>query len=628
MSSKDDQNNPPPVRQPRLRELAPGIVRPPMRTADDEDDEEVEDEVTWAAAGSPYIQRQDTAEFFYDEDKEATTGIDWNAPTGTGHTATESDTLNFDVRPSTHTDAGHTTDYPTEPGFGTDGNLTALRDAMRTGQLPLGRRRQAHNPPPLPIPQPRARTSPGTDIPVAPRMAPPQRVSAPSRLNLPGQANARPSRRSSNDRSLVAILAPVVVGAIVIMFVLMLALRLVDGGPAPVTGPPMLPVVGGPPPTQLPPPPFSIDPPAPFRQDLLAGKQATIEEMPVKVVEAQAVGEPALAAAWSDRLVRTSNRPAMFFKHAELLAAAGDVDAALYWMVRATQEHGVPPEWFVEHDGFSTLWGDTRWNPIITWVIQANRYFAGRGAIPATIVLPNDTQAAMKQDSERMERRIRGSRLKPSDHPLPVVVWLADIAGNGASVQEWGQQLADELGAVIVGIGGPARIGPAGSKWTSDADRDLAHVQNALSAMPNEVAVDPKRRLLVGVGQGAQYAIELVLRDPDWAHAALAIAPTDDWKGLRDKAGEGQRDREQSVRLVAGALDPDAHTLLRLDRGRLMRAGVDVDIQIDETPWPDGIPPDLNDRIVSWARHVIDPNAEPAETEKPEDLAQAPEEPE
>ncbi|MCB9682223.1 MAG: hypothetical protein H6733_12220 [Alphaproteobacteria bacterium] len=650
MGNDDDRKVPHPLfpRKPALREVG-AEPRPPF--ADDGDEEEdVKDEATWVASGSPYLSRDRTSEVpFFEDEVEKPTNIDWNQPSSP---LGADEGLTFDARPPT-SPLGEAVpnEYPTEPGFGADGSLSALRDAMRSGSRPRPRAatqgpapmpvpRQgpmaapAYNPTPapspsaspgpLPIPAPRARTTDPVRA-IAPSRRAPQPMPArvrPGPVTTP--APAAPPRRGTN---MAAMVGPIVIGGIAVLFLATLALRvMIPDTPEPVEAP-MLPVVGGPAPKTMPAPPFDVDAPPAYRPALTA--EGASEDLPVRVLEARAADNLELAAAWSDQLVRAENRPERFFGHAALMASVGEVDAAYYWLVRAVQEQGVPPEWLVTHDAFGRLWADSRWDSFVRWVILAKRHHAARGASPATLVLPQSIDDAVAKDEARKaaadpeaaKAAAKTRKRKADELPaLPVVVWLDDVGGNGSSVLTWGQSLADDLGVLVVGLGGPERIGPAGSWWTSDPDTDRKHIEAALSAIPGALP-DPARRYLIGEGQGAQFAVELVLRDPAFAAGALALAPTDDWKGPRDKAGEGNRDRKQVVDLVAGALTPESHTLLRLDRGRLMRAGAEVTMTIEDRPWPDGTPADLDKRVRAWVTARIDPAAAAAASAAPADEA-------
>jgi hypothetical protein len=604
MSRDDPKPSRPPQRTPPSFEPEDGRRRGrvPMTTmeSDSQPDEDAGDENTWVAGGSPYTTREHTAEVSYFEETE--TNIDWNGPSVPGMAS--EDTLNFDARPASG-EAGHG-DYPTEPGYGTDaGSLSALRDAMRG---PSRSRSVAA----LQLPPPRARTNPGLrggGVPPVRRAGPPGVPGVPGappaapRARGPGGTTPPPPRRRRS--ALASTLGPIVAAAVVVLFLGLLALRMLVGGAAPEeVDAPMLPVVGGPTPTDWPPPPFDISAPQPFRPALL-GAQVDLATAPTRIVELAAAGDAAQAAALADRYVRTENRPATYFELGALLAAAGEVDSAMYWIVRSSQESGFPPVWLVKRREFAALWQDSRWDAFVRWAVVQGRFYAARSAGPATIVTPSSLEAAVALDAARRGSKAPAKGGKPV---LPVLIWLDGVGGNGSSVLAWGQQIADDLGVIVVGVGGPERVGPAGGWWSSDPTRDREHVAGALAAVTS-VELDPTRRYLAGLGQGAQYAVELVLRDPTFAAGALALSPSDDWTGERDKAGEGQKARRQKVSLATGALVPSVHTLLRLDLGRLQRAKVDVSMKIDEAAWawPDLSPPELGARVGTWLAGQLSP---------------------
>lgn len=619
MSRPDDPKvpKPPPMRAPSF----PRVARPGRLSQgpEEEDEEDVADEATWVArAGPPMVHDQKTSEapLFDERDGDHDTNIDWNAPSSPiGEYEPRENTLSFDRNTSSGMQGeSPATDYPTEPGFSSDGSLSALRDAMRSNPVSTGR--GGGTGAPLPIPAPRALTNPGV------RPIPPIRRAgnqpAPARV---GPEARPPVRRTRTGRKAnpLSVLGPVILAAIVVLFVAAVTMRAIFSPSLPDdVAAPMLPVVGGPAPKSPPAPPFDVAAPQPYLASQLAGETVAADEIPLRIVSARAAGNPSLAAAWSDKLVRMHDTPSLFFTNAELLSEMGETNAAFYWLVRAVQEHGVPPVWLVERSAFRYLWADPRWDDFVRWTIQSARHHAARGASPATIILPTNLEEAVAKDAERLKAtsgarpRSAGKGATPT---LPTVIWLDEIGGNGSSVLIWGQELADAQGVLIVGLGGPERIGPAGSWWTGDADKDRQHIDNALSAIPNAKA-DPSRIYLVGAGQGAQYAVELMLRSPDFARAGLAMSPTDDWHGERDKKAEGRSDRTQSIVLASGGLVPDTHTLIRLDRGRLLRAGIEVDMQIENDPWPHLTPTDVADRIPAWIASLLSPEPKEEPTAK------------
>ena len=376
----------------------------------------------------------------------------------------------------------------------------------------------------------------------------------------------------------------------------------------------MLPVLGGDAPAALPNLPFDVSAPEPFRDTLVNATGMDDDQLRIEALRAQAESDAVRAAAWHDKLVRTTEDPSGFFDNARLLVETNEIDAALYWLIRGVKEHGVPPQWLVDNREFRWLWADPRWDGLIRWTMEVQRYYASKGTIPATIILPTSIEDAWKLDLRRTGAK--PPRRMPEKPNLPVFVWLEGAPGNGSRVLDWGQKLSDELGIIIVGIGGPERVGIAGSWWTSDPVRDAAHITNTLDAVQSATA-DPERRYVAGVGQGAQYAVELALRDKNFTKGVLAFAPTEDWTGARDKQGENQRDRDQIARLEAGALRPMIHNLLRRDLGRLSRAGVQTEMSIDEEPWPSMTPRDLEDRVTRWLYGIFRPT--PSTADEPEE---------
>lgn len=371
---------------------------------------------------------------------------------------------------------------------------------------------------------------------------------------------------------------------------------------------PMLPVVGGPIPTADPPAPFDIAAPAAFRPQLVDGKDLSPDAIPQAIADAVAAGKIDLAAAYADKLARLGTDPSAFYPLGELLARNGQVDAAFYWLVRGIREHGVRPERLVERDAFAALWRDARWDAFARWSVQVRRYQTAKGSAAPRIILPASIEAAVALDAPRRTTAARARPGKGNKPTLPVLFWFDGADGTGAQTQAWGQQVADELGVIVVNVLGPDRVGPLANAWSGDPARDRAQVDAALAAV-SSVIPDPSRRLAAGAGQGGTWAVELTMRDPTFLAGALALHPTDEWRGPRDTSAESNRDRKQVVTLFAGGKDDAEHSFLRVERGRLLRAGVDTTMEIDEQPWPGGAPSDLKARLTTWVRARLSPAA-------------------
>ncbi len=572
--------------------------RPPPRPVKGRVEEDIDDEATWAAAGSPYSHREHTAEVtFFDEAGENTTSVDWN-PGSSPSSAVSYDEEAFQMNLMPR-GAAPPTDQPTEPGPGSFASSPAAGPSRGARGAAAG----------LALPSPRTRAPEGVR-PIPPVRRAGQHAEGSGRYEAARPVPVvRPSYGGAPGRggNLAGILIPVGLASVAMLALAALVSRAVQGTDEAEIAAPMLPVVGVTALKTVPPPPFDLVPPAPFRPDLL-GSSIAPEDLPTRMAEALGAENLVLATALSDRAVRIDIQPARFFAHGRLLADVGEIDAALYWLVRAVQERGVPPSVFVEDRAFRWLWIDERWDAFIRWVVVTSRYYSTRGPTASTILTP-DPALALEREAGRSKVPAEQLAKAKEGLKLPVLIWLDDIGGSGGAALGWGQELADQVGVLVIGVGGPDRIGPTAGMWSGDPARDLAQITDALTNIPGFQA-DPKRRYLVGVGQGAQYAVELMLRDPDFALGALALGPSDTWKGTRDAAAEGKARTNQTVRIDAGALDPSTHTLARVDRGRLMRASIPTDLRIDAETWPDGVPPDIGERVITWLAESLDPKPE------------------
>ena len=193
-----------------------------------------------------------------------------------------------------------------------------------------------------------------------------------------------------------------------------------------------------------------------------------------------------------------------------------------------------------------------------------------------------------------------------------MVLWLGDVGSDGhAAVEPWAQTLADDFHVAVVGIGGDQRFGLHATRWSGEAAADRARVEEALAGLEG---VEIDQLYVAGLGQGAKLGVELTLRDAQWFDALLALRPTTTWDGERDARAEGVRDRDQVVRLVADALEvDDNHAMMRRDRGRFMRTGTEVSLEVEDSVWPAGRPPGLEGRLRDWLGALLYPEGLPPE---------------
>lgn len=191
------------------------------------------------------------------------------------------------------------------------------------------------------------------------------------------------------------------------------------------------------------------------------------------------------------------------FNHAAKLARAGQVDAALYWLMEAAVTEGVGVKRTEAEPGLAPLRRDLRWPMLRDFLVAAAESWAFSRPHRDPLVLP---------------------KARASDAPLPVALYLHGIYSHG-EVGEREQHLADELGIAILAVDATLPSGERRYRWSENAELDLARLDAALARHRAELGAASGPLLLYAFSQGAMAAGEVALHYPERFAGVLLMSP-------------------------------------------------------------------------------------------------------
>jgi predicted esterase len=81
------------------------------------------------------------------------------------------------------------------------------------------------------------------------------------------------------------------------------------------------------------------------------------------------------------------------------------------------------------------------------------------------------------------------------------------------------------MNVAMIGVSATVARGPESFVWAEEAERNAAHIQDALSGLSDRVTIKPGHVTLLGFSQGAQVGFEIAVRHPDEFAGAIALSP-------------------------------------------------------------------------------------------------------
>ena len=192
------------------------------------------------------------------------------------------------------------------------------------------------------------------------------------------------------------------------------------------------------------------------------------------------------------------------------LAQAGEIDAALWWLMEAVEREGADPAGIAREPDLQPLRQDPRWYGVSQWIDAHALHWTVHGE-SARVALPGPDDRPV-------------TVLLPDDGEPPEA--LLDGARHGAWARAHGPLLA---------VSGTWAQGPARWRWAGRPETDGPHVLRQLDA----AGFGDRPVRLVGLGAAAAVAAQLAAADPDRFVGAVALGRLPDGAvpGLVHRAG-------------------------------------------------------------------------------------------
>lgn len=257
-------------------------------------------------------------------------------------------------------------------------------------------------------------------------------------------------------------------------------------------------------PLRKPAPPFRLPvPPAPPARlgdtDLEKMSRTDLRALIARAVEQKLYKEAAIAQYW---YVRKSDGGQ--YDLACYLALTGQADPAFYWLQAAAIGEGVTAQQVRQADDLESLWRDDRWEKVLRYVEECNRYFES-AMIRRTVV-------AVPKGYKKSEA-------------IAAVVWLHGMGSRPDELLGVGQIYADLLNIAFIGVSGTKARGPNKFVWAEDLEQDTSRVRDAIAEVGDRVTIKKGHVIPLGFSQGAQVGVELAAKYPEEFAGAIAFSP-------------------------------------------------------------------------------------------------------
>jgi predicted esterase len=343
-------------------------------------------------------------------------------------------------------------------------------------------------------------------------------------------------------------------------------------------------------PTGLPDAPFKIDPPAePPSQiekvDLKTAESDDLASYVGEAMEAENTDDAYAFLFWSQRRFPRGGEMQML---ARLSAIRKKTNDAFYWLQRAVLEDRYDSDEVGSDKIFAPVRKDERYEKLRKFATTAKEAWQKGGYRREVVTVPKDYKAG-----------------------TPVPVFIA-LHGLGSQPEDFGrsgdpQDLADELGAAIVGVSATEAWGKNSFAWKESFEADWAHVQKALDRVKDKVTPQPGKCIAAGFSQGGELAAELAAAHPEFFAGAIVLSPGYSGKRRLAEAIKAGGDKSagqlyfvtwmsgESKETVAAA--KEAEKFLTGAKARVISHAFSGDTH--------SFPPDHDDHFAIWSKLIL-----------------------
>ncbi|MFO0761347.1 MAG: hypothetical protein U0359_33020 [Byssovorax sp.] len=271
---------------------------------------------------------------------------------------------------------------------------------------------------------------------------------------------------------------------------------------------------------------------------------------------------------------------------ARIEARLGDVNGALYWLLRAAIEEGVDPAAARDDEALAPLRNDLRWPAVSAFLDQTSAYWAASGRRTLLFITP--------------DRRTPG-------RPLPLVVALhadGDEPADFLDPQTY-RAWARKLGVAFVGVSATIPLGPRSFRWSHEPADNTAHLARAVEEITRRLRIPGAPVILLGFSEGAQAALVTAALDPERYRGAIALSPSSLGSPIAPIAPHPALAGQRYVVAYASFDSFDAVGTAYIDIDRLRELGAEVD---SHTAWfygTHGLPPDYELQFPKWIDRLV-----------------------
>jgi predicted esterase len=154
-----------------------------------------------------------------------------------------------------------------------------------------------------------------------------------------------------------------------------------------------------------------------------------------------------------------------------------------------------------------------------------------RAAEPVLKAAPSATTTTLKPGVSRLNARSFAYRPKTVAGPPPLIVLLHPAGGNAQEFLSEFKRTADQRGALLLALQATGRtwtLKPDGN-GRADFGAEPAALDEALTVLFDQTAIDPKRVAILGFSDGASYALSIGLANPRLFKGVVALSPGTVW---------------------------------------------------------------------------------------------------
>jgi predicted esterase len=272
------------------------------------------------------------------------------------------------------------------------------------------------------------------------------------------------------------------------------------------------------------------------------------------------------------------------YELAQAYALANQTDGALYWLQQAALEEGFDPEQANQDPAFGPLLADPRWASLEQFMVECAQWWTVSGHQLSILTLPSDADSSVT---------------------LPLVVALhEDDSEPNSLAGPLLQTIADSHKIAILSVSGAVPLGKHAFRWSDKVDINEQRIALAIRQLKGKVTVDMQSIALLGIGEGAQTAMEVAASYPSKFRGAVVLAPRSNNANSLAHLQASVALAKSKIVLVRGG---NASEMVQADSAWLARSKTHfrVEHMSELRTGTDHLPDQLEKRLPEWIQEVL-----------------------